>query len=1331
MATGKSFKMNEDYKISRGINRGVGNVYQATKATAKGTQMAGKGTILAGKGTIKATKVTAKATKVTVKGTAKVTKGTLKVTKGTVKGTGATLNAFDEILGGGVGAAITGVEVAMMPVIIGKDVVKTGAKIAVAPVVVTGKVTRGTVNAVNDATKSTYYAASDATKIVGGAAIKYTGVTQAAKASLKATKGAAKLVTKAGKDSAKFTLRTLASPEEKSGIDVVMRDGMIIPDLSLDDLMGEVYAHSENELVHKADVECEAAKVVADNLMASLLNQFEISIEEWDLALEYLNMEMNLQNHNPEILSHIDHINEYKYDVYITAAQRLDEFYEDIAEIDDKTYNAGDLTGSEGLEALLASKQEKQTLLLEYRTNMINFEETYAKKMFDEVHELQTRSPLSYAFLRYWKQHDRMATFAYNAVLDLDKQIDKEITRMPLAVLCEFRRELTTEAFSHGVGRMPHFNVPSMIASHTFLRAPEHDDAFWTYRVDEDTWKHAKDGVRPKPCDLEQWVAMPDIDNNLVPLYCVVQEEDIVFYDKADYLEYTRPMLVVKLADLTGVVLSVNRDDPLDETGLLQRTEVKLLTEYAVWRIKFPGKDAPGGDADVPVNWWRELLAARKHAIKVDDQESKYSRMFNRRLFPRNGQAAMPGELPLWKQMEGMAMATRDASGTALKAGAIAMLRGTDLAAGLLIDGVHGTGQIMLKGTVAGTKALGSKGLSAGYMLSQKTLENSILFTKSGLQISRKAVKDIAGVSTRGTLLAGAAAIKFSRLAGTGAFLGGKLASKVGIAGLLATKDGAMKGAEGIGGQLFSTGADGAVAMTKLAMFIPKLGLKAGAIAAVGTMDAVEARKEKMLEAQIEEQRNNAESAIKDADELIAMRERVEQRRREAEEKLRRAELATEGIVGAEQDSIIDQGNAAAMAESDNMDDARRRIASEKEARKSQLEILQERKKQREAEEALANIEAKKEDRAEKKNAKATAQGDKKVELARKKAELQAKKSERSGDFAEAARIRMEAGLTDGATALTPEEPALQQPADTKAWVDGAEALEVEVPSAPLTAKEQKKADLAAKKAALDAKKAQRKAGGTVSPMASGNATVATGDGWVDLSVKEQKQATLAQKKAMLAAKKEARKTAGLLPIDPSVANGGMVFAEPEMAAIPGIDPTLSAKDQKKAMLAKKKAMLEAKKTARKTGGVVPIDPGLANNGQGFVEPEMAAGGLSIKEQKKAALEAKKAELAARKAARGAAPPPEIEVPEVQTEAQPARRAIEVNLGRELTSEVSPTTLINQFGTSGTEQQASDMIDGGRSGMVRVNRGGYDKRWGKQSILLPVPGASANCAVQD
>eukprot|EP01051_Picozoa_sp_SAG22_P027639 SAG22_NODE_9347_length_594_cov_0.959596_1_plen_189_part_10 len=179
--------------------------------------------------------------------------------------------------------------------------------------------------------------------------------------------------------------------------------------------------------------------------------------------------------------------------------------------------------------------------------------------------------------------------------------------------------------------------------------------------------------------------------------------------------------------------------------------------------------------------------------------------------------------------------------------------------------------------------------------LTEATLKHSVLFTKSGLQMSRTAVKEVAGVSTRATLIAGQAAMKLSGLAAAGAFAGGKLATKIGLAGLLATKDGAMKGSEAIGNKLWENKEDAARASAALLTFAPKLGLKIGATAAIGVKDTIQDKTEgikyQLLAAQIEK----TEAAIMNADELIAMKARVDQRAMEEFIETRKAELIASG----------------------------------------------------------------------------------------------------------------------------------------------------------------------------------------------------------------------------------------------------------------------------------------------------------------------------------------------------------------------------------------------------------------------------------------------------
>ena len=1178
-----------------------GKAFKGGKVAGKGTVIAGKGTIVAGKGAVKGAVLAGKGTVIAGKGAMVAGKAAITGVKAVGKTGKLAANVTDEVLGTTVYAAGATAKIVAAPVLVGAKVAKGTAGAVAAPVLYTGKAVAGTSRAVTNATRDGIWAAQDAVDATAsaitntglrvtnaGLAIgRKTGVEKLAKVSTKGGLAALKAVGKFSLKTTKtFTLRSL-QPLSDRMLDLIIKDGLVIPDLSLEDLMGEVYAHSETNMVHQADVEAEAAKVVSDNLLGSLLNQFEACIEEWDLALEYLNMQMNQQNHNPEILSHIDHINEYKYDVYITAAHRLDEFYEDLEEADELADIAREKTGTEGLEAVLDAKMKKKQLLIQYRTDLLNFEEKYAKNMFTEVTELQKRSPLAVAYLKYWKQHDRMAVFSYNTILDLDKQIDREITRMPLNVLCELRRELTSEIFSHGVGRMPHFVVPSMIPSHTFLRAPDHDDSFWTYRVDDEEWKFGNDSVRAKPSELKEWVTMPDVDANLVALYAVCSPMDIAFYDTDAYLEYATPMLCLHLADLTGVVLSVSRDDPVGDDGLLQRTELKLITEYACWRVKFPP-----GDPERPDLWWHEMLAARKYAIMNDDDESTYARHFNRRLFPRNAQAARPGELPLWKQMEGMAMATRDASGTAFKAGALAMLMGTDAAAGMLIDAVHGSGKIVLKGTIKGSQVLAQGGLMGAAKLTEATLKNSVLFTKSGLQLSRSAVKDVAGISTRATLIAGAAAMKLSSLVGAGAFAGGKLATKVGLAGLLATKDGAMKGSEAIGMKLWDNKEDAAKASAALLSWAPKLGLKAGAAAAVGTVNFAKDKTENMKDARLQAQIAETESAIKTADELIAMKARVDARNREQEIANKKTALIEAGDFSAESweglgGDVVDE---AEFVESENLSDARRRIAGEKNNLDQDLHAARAKKATREQDDKMRRLAAQKARKLAQLEAKKGSQEDmrnkKKLDLEKKKAELEAKKAARKNG---------------GVAPEAPEEVAHEE----------------------MSEKDRKKADLEAKKAALLAKKAARMAGGTVAPADAGPAATGNGE-FVEpppapmpdtpMTAKEKKKAELEAKKAALAAKKNARKGGGKIGLGKTqVGIAGLgdpgEFEDPEMAPVP--DKPMTAKEKKKAELEAKKAALAAKKNARKGGGKIGLGKtqvGFADTGPGqvFADPEMA-----------------------------------------------------------------------------------------------------------------------------
>ena len=85
----------------------------------------------------------------------------------------------------------------------------------------------------------------------------------------------------------------------------------------------------------------------------------------------------------------------------------------------------------------------------------------------------------------------QICTTVYNSMVDIDKAIDKEIGRIPLDTLVEYRRELTTESFIHG-GIVPHFHMPAFITSHSFLKCPAFDDHFWSYRLTKENFQKAQ-----------------------------------------------------------------------------------------------------------------------------------------------------------------------------------------------------------------------------------------------------------------------------------------------------------------------------------------------------------------------------------------------------------------------------------------------------------------------------------------------------------------------------------------------------------------------------------------------------------------------------------------------------------------------------------------------------------------------------------------------------------------------------------------------------------------------------------------------------------------------
>jgi hypothetical protein len=858
---------------AQGLGHGALTVVEGTtkvagKVTGKAAKVAGKGAKVAGKGTNAA--LSAAATKAPV----------------------AAREAAYELEERGFQATDTAADAGKA---VGRKTVKVAGKLtsvtAGATAKIAGKVTGKLVKTVN---RETEYAGSSAVGIAtksGAAAAKVVrstpgvamGVTSAVGnvsrvVASGTASGTAKLVTGVVKRAfrkaeegpeegpKRFTLRMLQNDPDNEWL-----DGMLIPDIEIDGLMGDVYHHSNTEMVHKNDVEHEAANIVADNLMASLLNQFECAVEDWDESLQVCNNEMSLQNHNEEITTHMEKIIEFKYDVYITSAQRMDEFQRQLKEIEDELLSAGGKIGREGLEAVATAKGRKTKLLLETRRDFLRFEEDFLEKLQKEVFLLQRRSPLADACLRYWKSHDRVSGFVYNALCDIDKQIDREVERMPLDLLCEYRRELTSEALSHGVGRMPPFDVPAMIGSHTFLHCPDHYESFWTYRVNEDTWRHRLDGVRAKPSTLQGWVGMLDMEGNFVDLWAVITPEDLLFFEHKNYVETRAPALVLKLSEFTGVILSAGPEPALDEDGTPVLTVIKLVTEYTVWRLKFHA-----GRPDIPKLWWQELLGARSYALKNADPELAFSRHFNRRLFPRNAQAEVPGGEPIWKRMERMCLMAKDGVGGTLKLGAIGALRGADMGARKLMSLGAVTskagGKLLLRGSIAATRATAQGTLEGGYLLAKATVSGSVLFRKAALSATVQGSR--AGWALLRQTGKGAASTTGELSLQASKLVAGQLSKSMKYSldktFRLGLKSGKM--AEGMAKAGASKAAAGAAA-----------GAAAAGAAVTATGEAIAAKQEARLDSKLQEQRERAEEAQAEVARLQDIQAQVLVRQGEAE----------------------------------------------------------------------------------------------------------------------------------------------------------------------------------------------------------------------------------------------------------------------------------------------------------------------------------------------------------------------------------------------------------------------------------------------------------------
>jgi hypothetical protein len=215
-------------------------------------------------------------------------------------------------------------------------------------------------------------------------------------------------------------------------------------------------------------------------------------------------------------------------------------------------------------------------------------------------------------------------------MVDLDKAIDKEIGRIPLDTLVEYRRELTTESFIHG-GIVPHFHMPAFITSHSFLKCPEFDDHWWTFRLSKENWKEAHEMWPPKPGKYEG--ALERLNPRMqtwTPGWCAIDEDKFYWYNRRQALTKdmrgkTQKMLkACELCYINCVFLS-GRDR---DEGKFR--DIVLMTEQRSYMLRAKT------NADA-VAWLEQIVSARKHALGLEHEEDKYHRLYSRRLEPRDG----------------------------------------------------------------------------------------------------------------------------------------------------------------------------------------------------------------------------------------------------------------------------------------------------------------------------------------------------------------------------------------------------------------------------------------------------------------------------------------------------------------------------------------------------------------------------------------------------------------------------------------------------------------------------------------------------------------------
>jgi hypothetical protein len=394
-------------------------------------------------------------------------------------------------------------------------------------------------------------------------------------------------------------------------------------------LIKQVYTHDSTIMEVKAQAEYEGAKRVTRNLKESLRNLISEASEELEELLHAckytLKQEASKQGHTT---------------IAFAALKEAKNHYH---------HSASDQTTSfkTRLHRAEADVEMRVAVIEDEKDAILTFEERENEVLHTVGQEFINRGKhhLSAIFLKYWKDHDRLCTTIYNGMLDIDKAIDKEINRIPLDALVEFRRELTTEGFIHGCN-MPFFHMPAFITSHSFLKAPNFDDQFWAYRLSEKRWLHSH--TKWQPATSKRGAKMqrknPKTDEWITG-YNMLDKSSFYWYNQQPGIKLKRGVQAavkakmlkkIELVHVQCIFLS-GRMDP--ENGIDEPfRDIVIVTEQRSYQLRARScKDAK--------DWLEALVRATKYALLAEDEDDKYARVYSRRLEPRDGASHTHDEL--------------------------------------------------------------------------------------------------------------------------------------------------------------------------------------------------------------------------------------------------------------------------------------------------------------------------------------------------------------------------------------------------------------------------------------------------------------------------------------------------------------------------------------------------------------------------------------------------------------------------------------------------------------------------------------------------------------